>query len=265
MLEGTSGALWGTSETISAPFAPGIKIHLEWDGYMWTALHTGIMDMPLTSHSQITSRQEAPYGPANQPPVLLSLLTPPGLVSPLTPHGPVSQTNRSGQGNHTNQHGLGSLSSLQLLGGLDLHHKLVLMTVPFDLPLQSGAYNKMVITIVGEVKPNAKHFTVNLNRGNDIAFHLNPRFNEGGKQAIVRNSMIGNKWGGEERELSSFPFVLGKPFELKILCTDTEYKVAVNKSHLLEYKHRIRELNQIRGLSVYNDVILNSVNVETLQ
>ncbi|XP_050988488.1 galectin-3b [Labeo rohita] len=139
------------------------------------------------------------------------------------------------------------------------------LTVPFDLPLQSGAYNKMVITIVGEVKPNAKHFTVNLNRGNDIAFHLNPRFNEGGKQAIVRNSMIGNKWGGEERELSSFPFVLGKPFELKILCTDTEYKVAVNKSHLLEYKHRIRELNQIRGLSVYNDVILNSVNVETLQ
>lgn len=29
-------------------------------------------------------------------------------------------------------------------------------TVPFDLPLQSGAYNKMLITIVGEVKPNAK-------------------------------------------------------------------------------------------------------------
>ncbi|KAL1257561.1 hypothetical protein QQF64_010805, partial [Cirrhinus molitorella] len=100
-------------------------------------------------------------------------------------------------------------------------------------------------------------FTVNLTRGNDIAFHLNPRFNEDGRQVIVRNSMIGNQWGREEREHSSFPFVPGKPFELKILCTDTEFKVAVNKSHLLEYKHRIRELNQIKGVTIYNDVTLN--------
>lgn len=123
----------------------------------------------------------------------------------------------------------------------------------------------MLITIIGEVKPNAKHFTVNLNRGNDIAFHLNPRFNEGGRQVIVRNSMVGNQWGKEERELPSFPFVLGKPFELKILCTDTEFKVAANKSHLLEFKHRIRDLNQIRALSIFNDITLSSVNVETLQ
>uniref|UniRef100_A0A9J7XTP4 Galectin n=1 Tax=Cyprinus carpio carpio TaxID=630221 RepID=A0A9J7XTP4_CYPCA len=169
-----------------------------------------IFQMPLTSHSKIISRQEAQYGPANQP-------TPPGL------------------------------------------------TVPFDLPLQSGIYNKMLITIAGEIKLNANNFTVNFKRGSDIAFHLNPRFNEGGRQVIVRNSMIGNQWGREERELPSFPFVPGKPFELKILCTDTEFKVAVNKSHLLEYKHRIRELNQIRDLSVYGDVTLSSVNVETLQ
>ncbi|KAG1973208.1 galectin-3b [Pimephales promelas] len=138
------------------------------------------------------------------------------------------------------------------------------LTVPFDLPLLNGAFNKMLITINGEVKPDAKIITLNFNRGNDIAFHFNPRFNENGKQVIVRNSMIGNQWGREERELPSFPFVPGKPFEMKILCTDTEFKVAVNKSHLLEFKHRIRELNQIRGLSISNDVSLSSVNVETL-
>ncbi|XDV42866.1 hypothetical protein PO909_011455 [Leuciscus waleckii] len=141
----------------------------------------------------------------------------------------------------------------------------IALTVPFDLPLQSGAFNKMLITINGEVKPNAKNFTINFNRGNDVAFHLNPRFNESGKQVIVRNSMIGNQWGKEERQLPSFPFAPGKPFEMKILCTDTEFKVAVNKSHLLEFKHRVRELNQIRGLSIFNDVTLSSVNVETLQ
>ncbi len=53
-------------------------------------------------------------------------------------------------------------------------------------------------------------------RGNDIAFHLNPRFNEGGRQVIVRNSMIRNQWGKEERELPSFPFVPGKPFEVSM-------------------------------------------------
>ncbi|ROJ78803.1 Galectin-3 [Anabarilius grahami] len=217
--------------------------------------------MPSIFHSKTTSKQEAQYGLANQP-------TPPGPASLLTPPGLGSQTNLPGLGNQINQHGLDSLDSpgsLQLLGGLHLHHKQALMTVPFDLPLQNGAFNKMLITITGEVKPNAKSITINLNRGHDIAFHLNPRFNESGKQAIVRNSMIGNKWGREERELPSFPFVPGKPFELKILCTDTDFKVAVNKSHLLEFKHRVRELNQITALSIYNDVTLNSVNVETLQ
>lgn len=59
-------------------------------------------------------------------------------------------------------------------------------------------------------------FTIDLNRGNDIAFHLNPRFNEAGRQVIVRNSCIGTQWGKEERELASFPFVQGKPFEVSM-------------------------------------------------
>ncbi|XP_067312019.1 galectin-3b [Pseudorasbora parva] len=139
------------------------------------------------------------------------------------------------------------------------------LVVPFNLPLQNGLFNKMLITITGEIKPNTKAFTINLTRGNDIAFHLNPRFNESGKPVIVRNSMVGDQWGKEERALNSFPFVLGKPFEMKILCTDTDFKVAVNKSHLLEFKHRVRELNQIKVLSVYGDVTLSSVNVEMLQ
>ncbi|KAA0710895.1 Galectin-related protein [Triplophysa tibetana] len=139
------------------------------------------------------------------------------------------------------------------------------LTVPFDMSLTNGAYNKMLLTINGEVKPNAKQFTINLYRGKDIALHLNARFNEEGRKVIVRNSMIANQWGQEERQCPSFPFVEGKPFELKILCTDTEFKVAVNKSHLLEFKHRVRDLNQIKSVAIYNDVTLKSVNVETVQ
>ncbi len=58
-------------------------------------------------------------------------------------------------------------------------------------------------------------FTVNFLRGNDIAFHINPRFNEGGKQVLVRNHKVGDRWGLEERDLKGpFPFALGSPFEV---------------------------------------------------
>lgn len=60
-----------------------------------------------------------------------------------------------------------------------------------------------------------RRFTVNFLRGNDIAFHINPRFSEGGKQVVVRNHKIGERWGSEERDLKGpFPFAQGSPFEV---------------------------------------------------
>lgn len=59
-------------------------------------------------------------------------------------------------------------------------------------------------------------FTVNFLRGNDIAFHINPRFNEGGKQVVVRNHKLGERWGQEERDLKGpFPFAAGSTFEVR--------------------------------------------------
>lgn len=56
---------------------------------------------------------------------------------------------------------------------------------------------------------------MNFLRGNDIAFHINPRFSEGGKQVVVRNHKVGERWGSEERDLKGpFPFALGSPFEV---------------------------------------------------
>lgn len=56
---------------------------------------------------------------------------------------------------------------------------------------------------------------MNFLRGNDIAFHINPRFNEAGKQVLVRNHKLGERWGAEERDLKGpFPFALGSPFEV---------------------------------------------------
>ncbi|XP_049914762.1 galectin-3 isoform X2 [Epinephelus moara] len=139
------------------------------------------------------------------------------------------------------------------------------LSVPYNLNLARGVYDKMMMTILGHVKPNAKMFTVNFLRGNDIALHINPRFSEGGKQSLVRNHKLGERWGQEERDLKGpFPFAQGSPFEMKILCTHEAFRVAVNNIPLFEFRHRIRELNQIDRINILHDVVLTCVNVETL-
>nr|XP_020459439.1 galectin-3-like [Monopterus albus] len=90
-----------------------------------------------------------------------------------------------------------------------------MLSVPYNLNLPCGVYDKMMMTILAHVQPNAKMFTVNFLRGNDVAFHINPRFNEGGKQVVVCNHKVGERWGSEERDLKGpFPFALGIPFKV---------------------------------------------------
>lgn len=63
--------------------------------------------------------------------------------------------------------------------------------------------------------PSVARFTINFLRGNDIALHINPRFNEGRKAVLVRNHKLGEQWGKEERDLlAPFPFVPGHHFEV---------------------------------------------------
>lgn len=117
----------------------------------------------------------------------------------------------------------------------------------------------MLITIVGTVNPRPNRLQVDLIKGQDIAFHFNPRFNEDNRKVIVCNSMLQNNWGKEERTLPRFPFEAGKPFKIQILCEADCLKVAVDDAHLLQYKHRIKDLNQITKLRVAGDVTLTSI------
>uniref|UniRef100_A0A8C3A474 Galectin n=1 Tax=Cyclopterus lumpus TaxID=8103 RepID=A0A8C3A474_CYCLU len=129
------------------------------------------------------------------------------------------------------------------------------LSVPYNLNLARGVYDKMMMTILGHVKADAKI-------GKDIAFHINPRFNEGGKQALVRNHKAGERWGPEERDLKGpFPFALGSPFEMKILCTQETFRVAVDNVPLFEFRHRVRELNQIDRINILHDVVLTGVSL----
>lgn len=129
--------------------------------------------------------------------------------------------------------------------------------IPFFTTIPNGLYPSKSIIISGNVLPDAKRFHINLRSGSDIAFHLNPRFNE---KAVVRNTQINNSWGPEERSLPGrMPFCCGQSFSVWILCESHCFKVAVDGQHMCEYYHRLKHLPAINSLEVAGDIQLTHV------
>ncbi|XP_036454781.1 galectin-3-like [Colossoma macropomum] len=104
------------------------------------------------------------------------------------------------------------------------------LRVPYVQVLPEGLKDQTLITIYGEPKPNAEKFAIDICKGDDVAFHFNPRFNEDGKQ-------------------------------IKILCTSSGYGVEVDNKHLLNYPHRIKELDQTTHIQVHQDAVLKHVHI----
>uniref|UniRef100_A0A3B4ANL3 Galectin n=1 Tax=Periophthalmus magnuspinnatus TaxID=409849 RepID=A0A3B4ANL3_9GOBI len=80
--------------------------------------------------------------------------------------------------------------------------------VPYQGMIAGGLSPKRTIIIRGMLPYGASRMAINfiVSRTGDIAFHLNPRLNEG---LVVRNSKIGGGWGKEEREINFNPFAEG--------------------------------------------------------
>ncbi|XP_012581555.1 PREDICTED: galectin-9 [Condylura cristata] len=131
------------------------------------------------------------------------------------------------------------------------------LPLPYFTSIPGGLYPTRNILVFGTILPTAQSFYINLRSGSDIAFHLNPRFNE---NAVVRNSQINSSWGCEERSLpQNMPFTRGQIFQVCILCENQCLKVTVNGQHLFEYYHRMKNLPAINHLEVGGDIQLNQV------
>ncbi|XP_062966654.1 galectin-9 isoform X2 [Cynocephalus volans] len=129
-------------------------------------------------------------------------------------------------------------------------------TMPFCTRIPGGLYPSKSIVVVGTVLPYAQRFHINLRSGNDIAFHLNPRFDE---NTVVCNTQINGSWGSEERRLQQIPFGQGLGFSVCIMCEGHCFKVAVDGQHLFEYYHRLKNLPAINNLEVAGDIQLTDV------
>ncbi|XP_051848314.1 galectin-9-like isoform X2 [Antechinus flavipes] len=134
-----------------------------------------------------------------------------------------------------------------------------LYPLPFSTFIPGGLYPFRNIIVSGSILLPANMFTINLRCGNDIAFHLNPRFTE---KAVVRNTKINYTWGSEERSLPGFmPFTPGQPFMILIRCEMHCLKVSVNGQHQFDYNHRMKNLASINQLEVSGDIQLTHVQV----
>ncbi|XP_078675731.1 galectin-8-like isoform X3 [Branchiostoma floridae x Branchiostoma belcheri] len=135
--------------------------------------------------------------------------------------------------------------------------------VPYIGSIAGGMYPGRMVIINGTVHPGAPdRFHFNLQCGAstspraDIALQFNPRF---AARAVVRNSLINNGWGREEKDTPYFPFMPGQPFELMVLCQQDSFKVAVNGQHFTEFRHRIQPLTRVDTLVVEGKVSLQQI------
>ncbi|KAM4642591.1 galectin-4-like [Discoglossus pictus] len=129
-------------------------------------------------------------------------------------------------------------------------------TVPFQSAILGGISDGKRVTIQGQVHSHAKRIAVNfVCFNNDIAFHFNPRFDEG--PVLVCNTQQQNKWGTEERK-NHMPFQKNTYFDLNIIVLGHAFQVSVNGQFILEYRHRV-SYQTIQSLHISGDVSLTTV------
>ncbi|KAM3931576.1 galectin-8 [Leptodactylus fuscus] len=149
-------------------------------------------------------------------------------------------------------------SSLSSMNSSQASNESLNFEIPYTSILPKALSPGTTVVVKGEICKNAKSFAINLkpSGSRDIALHLNPRMKS---KVFVRNTYLYDSWGEEERQLREFPFFSDMYFEILIYCEAHQYKVAVNGQHLLEYKHRFKDLAKINEISVHGDVQLHDV------
>ncbi|XP_051500841.1 galectin-8-like isoform X2 [Myxocyprinus asiaticus] len=134
-------------------------------------------------------------------------------------------------------------------------------TIPYAGTILGGLHPEEIVLIQGSVPSDADRFQIDLTCGSsmkpraDVAFHFNPRFKR--SPYIVCNTLEKERWGREEIHYM-MPFRHGAAFEIIILLQKDLFKVAVNGSHLLEYRHRL-EFKKVDTLAISGNVQIQAI------
>lgn len=130
--------------------------------------------------------------------------------------------------------------------------------VPYETGLAGDGFAPgKTLTIFGIPEKKGKRFHINLLKKNgDIALHLNPRFDE---KVILRNSLINNEWGNEERE-GKIVLEKGIGFDLVVKNEEYAFQIFFNGERFASYAHRL-EPTEINGLQIGGDVEITGIQL----
>ncbi|XP_060077888.1 galectin-4-like [Ylistrum balloti] len=147
---------------------------------------------------------------------------------------------------------LNAVTDFQVHGKVDVKMVQCLTTMDDDyvqvLPYELG--NKEQLVFRGFMKKGGNRFAINFLEGSDvdsdIAFHFNPRVDQG---EIVMNTRSGGQWGTEEK--IPLPKVLGTNdvFDLKIITKKRKFKVVLDGEVLCKFKCR-GEMSAVKGIAI---------------
>ena len=98
-----------------------------------------------------------------------------------------------------------------------------LKRTPYTGDMPNPLTNGSKIFVRVSVNDNAKEFTINLETGNGIAFHFNPRQHS---HSVVRNSKFEGAWGNEEKS-ETMPFKSNNSYGIEINVDNEKYSVIV--------------------------------------
>ncbi|XP_023409210.1 galectin-9B-like isoform X2 [Loxodonta africana] len=136
------------------------------------------------------------------------------------------------------------------------------LSTPFQGTILGGLQDGLQIIIKGTVlSSGGSRFAVNFqtrDSENDIAFQFNPRFEKGGY--VVCNTKQNGSWGSELKRIK-MPFRKGKPFEICVLVQILHFKVMVNRSHFLQYSHRV-PFHCVDTISIEGPLQLDSIEFQ---
>ncbi|CAG9540939.1 unnamed protein product [Cercopithifilaria johnstoni] len=150
--------------------------------------------------------------------------------------------------------------------------------IPYMEMIPDRLYPGRSVIIKGAVlhDPYQKRFVVEFCCGlliegdhrDDKALHFNPRFDTGSSwfrtppdRQIVLNSLIGNRWGMEERYANVFK--KGNEFSLRILVLTNYFNIAVDGRHLCDYLHRI-PITDIRTIFIAGNVRISTIEYQDI-
>ncbi|XP_070620661.1 galectin-4-like [Erythrolamprus reginae] len=129
--------------------------------------------------------------------------------------------------------------------------------LPYTCNIPGGLAVHKNITMRGSIPKNANRFEISFMAGQDIALYINPRIKPW--TYVVRNSLLNDQWGTEERDLPFNPFQPGKCFELSIRCGNHTFQVYTNGRHLFNFTYRYVPIERIQTIKIIGDVTLSYI------